>query len=279
MEATIFDIKEFGLHDGPGLRLTVFLKGCPLRCAWCHNPEGLTFGQELVRNEEACRQCGLCRRPCDHPECATFGACVHICPARLVKVSGEIYTAERLAKRILSYREFFGERGGVTFSGGEPLMQAEFIEQVMPLLGDIRFGVETCAHVPAEVFDRMMPKFHDRFVDIKIMDAELHRRMTGQDNALILRNITALKESGLPFTVRIPLIPGVNDTQENLTATAAFLADAKDRVWVELLPYNRMTGAKYRMIGKTYEPPFDEQKKPNADASAFLTRGIACQTY
>ena len=279
MEATIFDIKEFGLHDGPGLRLTVFLKGCPLRCVWCHNPEGLTFGQELVRNEESCRQCGLCRRPCDHPECAAFGACVHICLARLVKVSGEIYTPERLAKRVISYREFFGERGGVTFSGGEPLMQAAFIEQVMPLLGDIRFGVETCAHVPADVFDRMMPKFHDRFVDLKMMDVDLHRQMTGQDNALILRNIAALKESGLPFTVRIPMIPGVNDTEENLAATAAFLADAKDHVKVELLPYNRMTGAKYRTIGKVYDPPFDEQRKPNADASAFLAHGIVCQVY
>ena len=279
MEATIFDIKEFGLHDGPGLRLTVFFKGCPLRCVWCHNPEGMTFGQELVRNEDACRRCGLCGRPCDHPDCAALGACVHICPDRLVKVSGEQYTPERLAKRILSYREFFGERGGVTFSGGEPLMQAAFIEQVMPLLDGIRFGVETCAQVPAEVFDRMMPKFHDRFVDMKHMDPNVHRRVTGQDNALILRNIAALKASGLPFTVRIPMIPTVNDSAENLAATAAFLADARDRVQVELLPYNRMTGAKYRMIGKAYNPPFDEQVKPNMDASAFLAHGIECRTY
>jgi pyruvate formate lyase activating enzyme len=218
-------------------------------------------------------------RPCDHSDCAEFGACVHICPARLVKVSGERYSPEQLAKKVLSYRVFFGERGGVTFSGGEPLMQADFIEEVMPLLGDIRFGVETCAHVPAEVFDRMMPKFHDRFVDMKHMDADTHRRLTGQDNTLILRNITALKASGLPFTVRIPLIPGVNDTAENLAATAAFLADAKDRVRVELLPYNQMTGAKYRTIGRVYNPPFDEKQKPNKDVSAFVALGIDCHAY
>ncbi len=279
MDATIFDIKEFGLHDGPGLRLTVFLKGCPLRCVWCHNPEGLTFGQELVRNENACRHCGLCHRPCNHPDCAELGACVHICPDRLVKVSGERYTPERLAERVQSYREFFGERGGVTFSGGEPLMQAEFIEQTMALLDGVRFGVETCACVPAEVFDRMMPKFHDRFVDMKHMDADTHRRLTGQDNALILRNIASLKASGLPFTVRIPLIPGVNDSAENLAATAAFLADAKDRVQVELLPYNPMTGAKYRTIGRAYNPPFDEKQKPNKDTSAFDACGIPCRAY
>lgn len=279
MEATIFDIKEFGLHDGPGLRLTVFLKGCPLHCVWCHNPEGMAFGQELVRNEDACRHCGLCHRACDHPECERFGACVHICPDRLVKVEGELYTPERLAERVLSYREFFGVRGGVTFSGGEPLMQAEFIEQVIPLLGDIRLGVETCAHVPAEVFDRMMPRFHDRFVDIKHMDADIHRRLTGQDNTRILRNVASLKASGLPFTVRIPLIPGLTDTADNLAATADFLADAKDRVQVELLPYNPMTGAKYRMIGRAYDPPFDEKQKPNADASAFLAQGIPCHVY
>lgn len=279
MEATIFDIKEFGLHDGPGLRLTVFFKGCPLHCAWCHNPEGMAFGQELVRNEDACRHCGLCHHPCDHPDCARLGACVHICPDRLVKVEGELYTPERLARRVLSYREFFGARGGVTFSGGEPLMQADFIEQVIPLLGDVRLGVETCAQVPAAVFDRMMPQFHDRFVDIKHMDADIHRRLTGQDNTLILRNVTALKESRLPFTVRVPLIPGLTDTAENLTATAAFLADAKDRVQVELLPYNPMTGAKYRMIGRAYNPPFDEKQKPNADTSAFAAHGIPCHAY
>lgn len=279
MEATIFDIKEFGLHDGPGLRLTVFLKGCPLHCVWCHNPEGMAFGQELVRNEDACHHCGLCHRPCNHPECAQLGACVHICPDRLVKVEGERYTPERLAQRVLSYREFFGKRGGVTFSGGEPLMQADFIERVLPLLEGIRFGVETCAHVPAEVFDRMMPKFHDRFVDIKHMDTDTHRRLTGQDNTLILRNITALKASGFPFTVRVPLIPGLTDTDENLAAIAAFLADAKDRVQVELLPYNPMTGAKYRMVGKPYDPPFDEKQKPNADVSAFLAHGIVCHAY
>lgn len=279
MEATIFDIKEFGLHDGPGLRLTVFLKGCPLRCVWCHNPEGMAFGQELVRNEDACRHCGLCHRPCDHPECAALGACVHICPDRLVKAAGERYTLERLAQRVLSYREFFGERGGVTFSGGEPLMQADFIERVIPLLGDIRVGVETCAQVPAAVFDRMMPQFHDRFVDMKHMDAATHRRLTGQDNTLILRNITSLKESGLPFAVRIPLIPGLTDTADNLAATADFLADARDRVQVELLPYNPMTGAKYRMIGRNYDPPFDEKQKPNKDVSAFVRHGIPCHTY
>ena len=279
MNGIVFDIKEFGLHDGPGLRLTVFLKGCPLRCVWCHNPEGLTFGKQLVRNVDACRRCGLCQRPCDHAECAALGACVHICPDRLVRVVGEEYTPERLAERALSYREFFGDRGGVTFSGGEPLMQADFIDSVIPLLGDVRLGVETCAFVPAEVFDRMMPKFHDRFVDMKVMDANEHRRLTGQDNALILRNIASLKAMRLPFTVRVPLIPGCTDTPDNFERIAAFLADAADRVTVELLPYNRMTGAKYRAIGSAYNPPFDESKPLNKDASAFEKHGVPCHVY
>lgn len=279
MNGIVFDIKEFGLHDGPGLRLTVFLKGCPMRCVWCHNPEGMAFGKQLVRNEEACRHCGLCHRPCDHADCAEWGACVHICPDRLVRVVGEEYTPERLAERVLSYREFFGERGGVTFSGGEPLMQADFIDSVIPLLGDIHLGIETCALVPAEVFDRMMPKFHDRFVDMKVMDADTHRRLTGHSNELVLRNIASLKAMDLPFTVRIPLIPGLTDTPENFEQTAAFLADAADRVCVELLPYNRMTGAKYRTIGSAYNPPFDESATPNKDVSAFEKYRVPCRVY
>lgn len=279
MDGLLFDLKEFGLHDGPGLRLTVFLKGCPLRCVWCHNPEGIFAEPAVVCNESKCRRCGLCRRGCSHPDCAPYGRCLHICPDDLVRVSGYRMSVAALVRKIQSFAPFFENGGGVTFSGGEPLCQSDFIEQVLAQIGTRGTAVETCSCVPAAVYRKMMPLFETRFCDLKLMDDERHRQYTGASNRQILENLAWLKASGLSFTVRIPLIPGVTDTAENLTAAAEFLADSKNLTRVELLPYNQLTGAKYRAIGQEYCPPFDEKAPLVRDVSAFTARGIDCVAF
>lgn len=273
MTGRVFDIKEFGLHDGFGLRTTVFMKGCPLSCAWCHNPEGIGFSPELFRNLSQCRDCGLCRIPCDHPDCQPFGTCLHVCPGNFVKVAGTDYTPEALAKKLLSQREFL-EFGGVTFSGGEPLMQEPFLREVAKLLPGIPTAVETCGYVVPEVFHRACEWLDDIFIDLKLFDREAHLHWTGCPNDLILENISWLMEHREKFTLRIPLIPGVTDRDENLSAIAEFLKDSKAKVRVELIPYNVMTGAKYRSVGREYAPAFDEKQPLNKNTVPFESLGI-----
>ena len=257
MTGRVFDIKEFGLHDGFGLRTTVFMKGCPLSCAWCHNPEGIGFAPELFRNLSQCQNCGKCRLPCDHPDCAPFGSCLHVCPGNFLKVCGTDYAPDTLADKLLSQREFL-ELGGVTFSGGEPLMQEEFLREVASRLPGIRTAVETCGYVAPEIFQRACGWLDDIFIDLKLFDPAEHLRWTGRPNDLILQNITWLKGNRDRFTLRIPLIPGVTDKDENLFAIADFLRDARAKVRVVLIPYNVFTGAKYRSVGRELRPAFDE---------------------
>jgi pyruvate formate lyase activating enzyme len=278
MTGIVFDLKEFGLHDGKGMRTTVFMKGCPLHCMWCHNPEGISPRREIVRNLNRCLGCGLCSRGCTHKECEGFDYCVKVCPYRYISIAGKEYTPETLAAELLKNRSFL-EQGGVTFSGGEPLMQGEFVFETIKLLEGISTAVETCGFVPKATFARAIETFDVIYIDMKLMDPEVHRHYTGQSNDLILENVAQLMESGREFIVRIPLIPGVNDTDENLRATAAFLAPAKERVQVELLPYNPMTGAKYKNVGKEYAPTFDEKRKANKNTAVFTECGIRCMAY
>ena len=275
-KALIFDIKEFGLHDGRGMRTTVFFKGCPLKCLWCHNPEGISAEQEVARNESKCSHCGLCRRKCNHPDCIKAGVCLHICPNDLVKLIGREYSCEELAEK-LKKNEIFLKNGGVTFSGGEPLLQIDFIVELIKML-NVKTAVETCGFVNKESFKKAIDNIDDIFIDIKHIDPETHKKFTGQDNKIILENIEMLKKSEKPFTVRTPLIPGLTDTNENLYGIANFLKDAKN-VSVELIPYNRMTGAKYRAIGKEYDPPFDENQKINKNTLPYKEAGIKCIAY
>ena len=278
MTGCVFDIKEFGLHDGSGLRTTVFLKGCPLRCQWCHNPEGQSFLPEIVKNEKKCVHCGLCGRKCDHESCKPFGVCLKICPNNCVKAAGEMITPELLAEKLRKNGEFL-RAGGVTFSGGEPLCQTDFILETVRLLPGIRTAAETCGFVPTEQFLRAVTALDDVMMDLKLMDPALHKQWTGQDNALILANARALMALDKPVTFRVPLIPGVTDTDDNLSAVAKFVKDARDHVKVELIPYNRMTGAKYRSVGRVYEPAFEESRPLSKNTKVFLNENIRCEAF
>lgn len=249
MTGTIFDIKEFSLHDGPGARTTVFFKGCPLRCPWCHNPEGLTKQPQLMVIESQCRHCGLCRQSCEHEDCKPFGRCLHACPEHLVRLAGYEITAEALAKRILKNKDFLTScNGGVTLSGGEPLMQPEFAVELLKKLPAMHKAMETCGYAPPEVFREVAGCTDYVMLDIKLYDDEEHIRQTGVGNRLILNNLHWLQTSGIDYVIRTPLIPGITDTDDNLRGIAELIGDAP---W-EKLAYNSLAGLKYPQVGMPF---------------------------
>ena len=247
MKGLIFDIKEFALQDGGGIRDTVFFKGCPLRCVWCHNPEGLLPRRELYIRKARCTACGLCRRPCSHPDCAPFGRCLHICPQNLISVAGEEWESDALAERLLRHRSVFESTGGgVTLSGGEPLMQAAFCEALLEqLAGKVHIAIETSGFALREIFARVISKCDFVMMDLKLASPEKHKEFTGVSNEQILANARLLQESGRAHLFRIPLIPSITDTEENLRALAKIAGKSP----VELLPYNTMAAAKYQNVG------------------------------
>lgn len=281
-KGTIFDIKEFAVHDGPGVRQTVFLKGCPLRCQWCHNPEGLEARPQLLFSRSSCIRCGKCMEVCPlapdrremtagkqdggetpgaffpGPSCTACGACVSVCPMGLRQISGRIMTSAQLVEAIRENSDYYAAlEGGVTFSGGEPLMQGAFLLEVLEGIPDLHTAIETSAYASPDLFRQVLKSLSFVMMDVKLMDAGLHKHYTGVDNAVILENLRMLCRGDKPFVVRIPLIPGVNDTRENLEATASFLAGAASLLRVEILPYHKTAGAKYGMLGMEYRPGFD----------------------
>lgn len=277
MQGRVFSIEEFSTYDGPGIRMTVFLKGCPLRCMWCHNPEGQRAAAELVRSPNGCLHCGACLKkgeaitgkPCLVPESRS------VCPRNLIRMSGEDMTAEELAARIQkNIAVLNGSGGGVTFSGGEPLVWSAFVKECLVLLrGKTNRALQTCGYAPSETFADVLGECDYVLYDLKCMDEERHRHYTGVSNRLILENYRTLVQSGKPFVTRIPLIPTVNDTEENLTATAAWM-QSLGVSYIELLPYNKMAGSKYAMLGRTYTPEFDGSLAPLTREEIFHRYGI-----
>lgn len=240
----LFSIEEFAVNDGPGIRTTVFLKGCPLRCMWCHNPEG--------------------QNP--HPQPLTKQGKIQVC--------GYSIDAEELARKLLRDEDLFRDSGGgVTFTGGEPLMQADFLCDVLDRIEGVHRAVETSGYASQETFARVLERTDMMLFDVKLADPLMHKRYTGADNKQILRNLDILKHSGKDFVVRVPLIPGVNDTLPNMEATSQLLAGSEGLKRVELLRYHKTAGAKYPMVGMEYSPDFDEDAAPQIH-DVFTERGI-----
>lgn len=258
MKGLIFDIKEFALNDGEGIRTTVFFKGCPLRCIWCHNPEGLSHKKELYVKHNGCVHCGMCYGSCDHEECKPFGRCIHICPRDLISISGKEWESDELAEKLLRHEGFFKSTGGgVTLSGGEPLMQWEFcVELIEKLRGRIHCAIETSGYAKKDVFRSLAEKCDFVIMDIKLADDEKHIEYTGVSNELILKNAEYLKKSGIPHLFRTPLIPNITDTIENLSAISEIVGTDQ----IELLPYNRLAGAKYGGVGLKFTDKIDERR-------------------
>jgi len=259
----IFNIMRFSLHDGPGIRTTVFLKGCPLSCAWCHNPEGRSRKPDLIFFENRCVRSGECVRVCPHgatvledgavritDACRACGTCVDVCAAGAREIAGRWVSAQEIIREIESDRLFWEESGGgVTFSGGEPLFQPQLLEALLQACRErkIHSAVETCGYASKRVLLRLAPTIDLFLVDLKLMDSAKHRRHAGRGNELILSNIRTLAESGQELIIRYPVIPGVNADEENVRQMIQFLKELKLRR-LDLLPYHPTGAEKYRRL-------------------------------
>lgn len=272
----VFNIQRFSIHDGPGIRTTVFLKGCPLRCAWCHNPESFDPRPELAVADHRCVGCDLCTPVCDQgltgpvlvgsfdnrptDQCERCGQCADACPTEARQLLGDSYTVSRLLDEISKDEVYHQQsKGGITFSGGEPLsaFNAEFVLDCLEYLKNkgVHTTIDTCGHVKQGILARAA-KLADLFLfDLKIMDSQKHRQATGQDNHLILDNLTYLMRGGKKLKIRVPLIPGMTDSRGNLEAMAAFLkksCGSNPLPVVHLLPYHRVASEKYQRLGRAY---------------------------
>ena len=211
----IFDIKEFAINDGPGIRLTIFMKGCPLRCKWCHNPEGMSFSSQYNNKTK--------------------------------KTVGEEWTVDKLVQKIRKFKDVFDlSNGGVTFSGGEPTLQSDFLYEVTSLLPDIHKTLDTCGYCKSETFKKLISLFDLIYFDLKLINNEKHKKYTEISNEQILENLKILSDSQIPYHIRIPLIPTITDTQENLDAIKDIILSLPNKpLRVDPLPYNICAGGKY----------------------------------
>ena len=257
--------------------MTVFLKGCPLRCAWCHNPEGQLFESQIVRSPNGCLECGACIEASLRitGEKRLTRASIDACPRGLVRVCGEEYSVEGLVQTIdKNIAILNASGGGVTFSGGEPLCQAGFVKKCFEKLrGKTNRALQTCGYADMKSFFSVVKECDYVLFDLKLMDDEKHRRYTGVSNSVILENYKLLSSIGKDMVTRIPLIPGVNDTLDNITETAIFMAQ-NGKQYVELLPYNKLAGGKYKLVGREYTPNFDVNAEVNAHVDVFEKYGI-----
>lgn len=256
MKGTVFSVQEFSVYDGPGIRTSVFLKGCPLHCSWCHNPEGQKFKPEIVRSPNGCRGCGACERTAEkeNGEMKYTSESVKICPEHLLRVCGREQTAEAVFNEVMKNKDILS---GVTFSGGEPLAQVDFLLSCLKLFkGKLHTAVQTSGFAEPNDFKKILSAADYFLYDIKLINETAHKKYVGASNQNILSNFKTLADSEKSFVVRVPLIPGVTDTKENIKYICALLL--KNKVgYAELLPYNKMAGGKYKMTGRIYRPDFD----------------------
>ena len=254
-KAVIFDIERSSYVDGPGIRTTVFFKGCNLRCAWCHNPESQYPKPQMMFYKNKCTGCGKCKEKCPNAleKCELCGKCTIYCPHDAREICGKEYTVDEVMREILKDKVFYeNSDGGVTFSGGECMLQIDFLEEILKECkkSGIHTSVDTAGHVPFAYFERIL-RFTDLFLyDIKCFDSEKHKQYTGVGNELILENLKRLLATKKSVWIRIPIIPMVNDTEEELQKIKAFLEACQSPQKIELLPYHAMGEHKYIAIGK-----------------------------
>jgi pyruvate formate lyase activating enzyme len=281
----IFDIKRYAIHDGPGIRTTVFFKGCPLRCLWCHNPEGLVPEPELTFIKTRCLQdCNECVERCtrgalsrpdqyifiDREECDLCGDCVQVCPTEALEIIGKWMSTEEVINEIEKDMIFHdGSKGGVTFSGGEPLMQPEFLNALLEECKKkgIHTSLDTSGYATFENLEKIKDKVDLFLYDIKMIDDEKHKKTTGVSNKSILDNLRKLSERGNNIVVRIPVIPGINNTDEDISEIAEFITTLKEIKEICLLPYHNIAKHKYEKLNRPFmmkkTEPLSEENKEN----------------
>lgn len=278
----VFDIKRYSINDGPGIRVTIFFKGCPLNCLWCHNPESISPKVQKLFTASKCIRCGVCCRVCpvqactltsegietNQALCTLCGRCAEVCPTLATEMSGRYYSPGELLEIIKKERPFFDQSGGgVTFSGGEPLLYPEFLIEVLKSCGSqgIHRAVDTSGFVKGETL-LAVAEHTDLFLyDLKMVDAEKHRHYTGVDNQLILANLKALSARGSEIQVRIPLVGGVNDDDHSVAAMAAFVAELPGgKRGVSLLPFHDVARGKDQKLGQ--ERDLSALRSPDEDA-------------
>ena len=259
MNAIIFDTVRSSFVDGPGIRTTIFFKGCNLKCAWCHNPESQSPALQMMFYKNKCKGCGKCLEKCpsDLQECTFCGKCALFCPNNAREIVGREYTVDETLQEILKDKVFYeSSGGGVTFSGGECMLQIDFLEAVLKecKAHGIHTAVDTAGHVPFVYFERILP-YTDLFLyDVKCFDSDKHKQYTGVENQLILENLKKLLATDSKIWVRIPVIPGVNDTDGEMLKIQAFLNSVRMPENIELLPYHAMGEHKYSALGKEAVP-------------------------
>ena len=261
--ATIFEVKRFAIHDGPGVRTALFLKGCPLHCRWCHNPEGIAPQPQLACYHHKCIACGECVTVCPanvhsivdgrhlmHPaNCTACGKCVEACLGRALRLYGQRFTVEQARQIVLEDRDFYTAGGGVTLSGGEPLLQSDFCAELFAQLKQdgIHCAIDTSGAVAWQSFQKILPHTDMFLYDVKHADDSSHRQYTGRGNSLIVENLRRLAQGDVPIEVRIPVIPAFNDDPRSIAAIGLLLSDLPALVAVRLLPYHPST-SKYHAI-------------------------------
>ncbi len=266
----IFKVQRHCIHDGPGIRTTVFFKGCPLSCLWCFNPESQNPEPEVVHSPGSCIACGLCVKECPQPGtlginqgkiihnkhlCTDCGICTEVCPAGALGFVGYQISAEEIAATALRDKVFYEKSGGgVTLSGGEATTQPEFARDILRLCREegIHTAIETCGHSPWEDLERILEFTDIVLFDLKVVNSRRHRELTGVSNELILANMQRVSQSGKEMVLRIPVIPGLNDSEEDLVDSIAIIKSLPVCPGVHLLPYELLGVEKYRRLGRDY---------------------------